>query len=362
MTKRLAPALMGAAAALTLATASADAQYFKGKTISLIVGFGAGGGVDLSARGIAEYLPKYIPGNPTVIVKNMPGGSSMKAHNFVFEGAKGDGQTLLFGPWFPASQLVGAPGIRFKYQDFALVGALRTAGYVVYGRTDLVPGGLKTGADIVKAKDVKVAGQNPFNIFDLHTRLSLEMLGVPYRYITGYRGSSNIRPAVMKGEANIAMDSATGYYSVVLPNMVKPGIVKPLWSFMVKGEDGKWMHNPYMKQVPSIADVYKKIHGKEPAGDKWEMLEFVVSVNGSVSHLVLGPPSLNKQAQAALSKGFYGALNDPEFRAKSAKRFRYAPDPVSLKRAREVMKILTDINPRVLANLKAHIAEGRKKK
>jgi tripartite-type tricarboxylate transporter receptor subunit TctC len=266
-----------AAVAFALAIVAAPSQaadpYFKGKTVNLIVGFEAGGGVDLTARMFAQNLGKHVPGNPDFVVQNMPGASSMKAHNYIFEVAKPDGQNLLYSPWFPVSQILGAEGIRFKYQDFALVGAFRTSGFFVYARNDVVPGGLARSADIVKAQNLKFAGQNPFNTFDLLGRLSIELFDVRYSYVTGYRGSAGIRTAIMKNESNVGVDSVTGLRSVMEDTIMKPGIAKVLWGFPEEDASGKPIRNPNLPEAPSVFEVYKDAFGKEPSGIAWDVLD-----------------------------------------------------------------------------------------
>ena len=113
-----------AATGLAAATDARAADYYEGKTISIIVGFPAGGGVDAAARVMADHLSKHIEGRPDVIIKNMAGGASIKAQNFVFEKARKDGTIVFFGPWFPISQIVNAPGIRFRYEKFTVVAAM----------------------------------------------------------------------------------------------------------------------------------------------------------------------------------------------------------------------------------------------
>ena len=353
-----------ACAVVAAVSAAPDARaadpYFKDKTISVLVGFGAGGGVDLNARIIAQYLGGFIPGNPSVIVKNMEGGSSTKMHNYLFEVAKGDGETIAYGPWFAVSQILDAPGIRYRYEGFSLLGAWTTGTYIMYARKDVVPGGLDDPKAILKAQGLKVGGQNPFNSFDLRMRLSLELFGLPYTYIPGYRGSSDIRPAIMRGEANVGVDSTSGYRSVVEPTMVKPGIVLPLWSYPEKDSSGKYGQSSSAPEVPNIIEVYKRSFGKEPSGDKWRLLDLVLTLTGTASQLVLGPPKMNAAAAADIRKGFYALAADPTFLADYAKRFGDKPQAVPREAADKVMEILKTIDPKTKQLLKEHVESGQK--
>jgi putative tricarboxylic transport membrane protein len=347
--------------AVAAAPASAD-DYFAGKSVSLLVGFDAGGGVDLTARMFSKYVGKHIPGNPSVIVKNMPGGSSMKAHNYVFESAKGDGQTLFYGPWFPASQILKAPGVRFTYPGFAMVAAFSTSGFMVFARNDIVPGGLKSPADILKAKDLKFSGQNPFNVFDLLGTLSIELFDVHYSYVTGYRGSAAIRSAMMKNETNIGVDSASGLNSVVKDTMIKPGIARVLWGFPAQDESGNWVRNDTLKEYPNVVEVYQDTFHKAPSGPAWDVLKLTIDLYANFSQLVLAPPSIKPEILADLSKGFYDTMADEAFQSEFEKRFGYRVSALKRPAAEKIIQSLKSLDPKVIAALKAHVDAGRKVK
>ncbi len=353
-------ALAAGMAVFIAPAAEAADPYFAGKTVSLLVGFDAGGGVDLTARMFAKYVGKHIPGNPTVIVKNMPGGSSMKAHNYIFESAKGDGETLFYGPWFPASQILKAPGVRFNYAGFQMVAAFSTSGFMVYGRNDIVPGGLKKSSDIVNAKSLKFAGQNPFNVFDLLGTLSIELFGVHYDYVTGYRGSAAIRSSMMKNETNIGVDSASGLNSVVKDTMIKPGITRVLWGFPAQDDNGKWVRNDTLKEYPSVVEVYRDAFGKDPSGPKWDVLKLTIDLYANFSQLVLAPPSTKPAVIADLSKGFYDTMQDEAFQTDFDKRFGYKVAALKRPAAEKIIQSLNSLDPAVVAALKAHVEAGRK--
>jgi tripartite-type tricarboxylate transporter receptor subunit TctC len=344
-----------------LAAVAQDAEaadYFKGRTINLHVAFAAGGPVDVTTRLMIPYLRKYIPGEPNLVVQNMTGAGGTRAANYIFEIAKGDGENVLIGPWFPVSQVLGQEGIRFKYQDFTILGALTTPGYLVYARTDTAPGGLKSGADIVKAQNLKFAGQNPFNTYDLLGRLSTELMDVRYGYITGYRGSADIRAAIMKGESSIGVEGATAYRSVVEPTIVKPGTAVPVWSIPAMGKDGRLGRPAALSEVPTVAEVYKQVRGAEPTGLKWQTLQTVIDVSSSVGWLFLAPPSFKGPGVEDLKKAWAAALTDKEHIAEQEKRFGAAYTLVELASAEKIVRSLGTIPPEVKSHLKAHVEAG----
>ena len=114
-------------------------DYYAGKTLRVIVGLEAGGTVDTFARTFAGYLRKHIPGNPTIIVQNMPGAGGKTATNHVFERAAPDGLTILYGPWDPLAQALGDQGLRARYEKFEFLGGTGDI-RVLYGRRDTVAG------------------------------------------------------------------------------------------------------------------------------------------------------------------------------------------------------------------------------
>jgi tripartite-type tricarboxylate transporter receptor subunit TctC len=182
--------------------ATAADPYYQGKTITMLVGYDSGQ-TDLTARVFATYLEKALHGNPTVIVKNMPGAGTMKAQNFISEIAKPDGLTIGFNPFLVMAQLTGAEGLRFKYQDMTFVAGILTAPFMAVVRADTVEGGLKSPADITKATGLKYTGRAPMNIIDITATTALDALGVDYVYVSDHRGDAAIAKSLEQGETNI---------------------------------------------------------------------------------------------------------------------------------------------------------------
>src|SRR5918994_6373983 len=121
-----------------LAPTVALGQYYAGKTVTIIVGYKAGGGYDATARLLARHLPKHLPGKPTVIVQNMPGANSLIAANHVYSVAKPDGLTIgTFNRNLPIAQLTGVQGVKFDMAKFAWVGSAASESTILAIRTDL---------------------------------------------------------------------------------------------------------------------------------------------------------------------------------------------------------------------------------
>ena len=164
-------------------------DYFAGKTLRVIVGLEAGGTADVFIRTFAAQLRKHIPGNPTVVVQNMTGAGGSVAANYTYERAAPDGLTIVFNTFHPLAQALGDPSMRARYDQFDYVGAIGDI-RVNYMRTDVVPGGAKKPADIMKAETVVVGALSHSDFSGTLGQLSLK---VPGRKIQARRRLSRRR-------------------------------------------------------------------------------------------------------------------------------------------------------------------------
>ncbi len=336
-------------------------DYYAGKTITLLVGFGAGSGVTTQARIHQRHLSKHIPGNPTIIVKNMAGAGSVKASNFIFEKAKPDGLTVQYGPVFAFNQIISAPGVRFKFEKFTFIGGAVSAPRVMFMRRDAVPGGAKKSSDIMKVTTMKYVAVRPTVILSLYGRPALDMLGLKYRYIPGHRGGGKVRAAVQSGFGNIAMHGLSGYRASVQQTQVKDGTSMPLWYFPLKNEQGQFVKSDLVPDFPSFMDVYKEITGKDPSGPHWKFLNLVAELD-QLHSAIWGPPNMNKEAAEAFSKGYYALHEDKAFLDESKRIIGSGYEIRSRKFARKYFQGLSTIDPAMVEYVKKYIAAAAPKK
>ena len=222
MKTKLALVLAVAALAFGLPFGAAQSASFEGKTVTIVVGFKAGGGYDRLARVLARHLPKYLPGSPNVIVQNMPGANSITSANHVFNVAKPDGLTLgSFNRNLVLAQLTKVPGVKFDLTKFAWVGSPASESTVLAVRSDLP---YKSFDDLKKAGKTLVAGATGpgANTYDFPLLLR-ELLGIDLKIVSGYPGSSDIMLALERKE----VDMRAGSYSSMRP-FIERGVVRPL--------------------------------------------------------------------------------------------------------------------------------------
>lgn len=193
-------ALAAAALMLTVWTSPSEAaEFYKGKTITIIVGYAAGGGYDTYARTFARHLGNHIPGHPNVIVQNMDGAGSLIDANYMYRKAKPDGLTIgSFGGGLVTEQAIGLQGIQFDARKFEWIGSLRSGSPVcaVMGFT-----GLKTLNDVLHAKkQLRIGSTGPGSTTDDLPKLMIGLMNAPFNVIRGYKGTSRIRIGMQRKE------------------------------------------------------------------------------------------------------------------------------------------------------------------
>ncbi len=183
---------------LSSALAAAPDEFYKGKTIRVVVGNSAGGAMDDWARFIAPHFGKHIPGNPDVVVQNMPGAAGVIAANYVNNIAKPDGLTLgLVNSALYIDQLLGAKQVKFDWPNFSWIGSPEQISQVLFIRAD---GPYKSLEGIRKAAEPpRCASLARSGLGYFLPRLLEEGLGLKFTIVTGYGGGGEMNLAIEKG-------------------------------------------------------------------------------------------------------------------------------------------------------------------
>ena len=209
-------------ACASLPLAAAAQPNFSGKTVTVVVGYKPGGGYDATARMLARHLPNHIPGKPTVIVQNMPGGNSIIAANHIYNVAKPDGLTIgTFNRNLPIAQLTGVQGVKYDMTKFEWIGSAANETTILAIRNDLP---FKTFDDLRKAKENVIIGSTGpgANTHDFPLLLK-DLLGVKLKIVSGYSSSADIMLAVERKE----VDGRAGSYTS-LRQFIDRGLVRPI--------------------------------------------------------------------------------------------------------------------------------------
>ena len=295
----------------------AQEAVYKGKTLRFVVNYPAGGATDVVARLIARFLPKHIAGNPAIVVQNMPGAGGNVGANYLYEVANPDGLTIgvFSGGYLP--QILGASGVRFDLNHMpSIAGVGETS--VVYIRADT---GVKGAAEILKpSKPLIIGGLSRESNKDLALRMALELLGVPYRYVTGYPGESDLRLAIQRGEINYTSEGLTGY-TMGGAQLAREGIVVPLYQDGLAGSDGDIVRDP-RADLPTFREFFRSVKRAEPSGPFAEAFKISGAVR-SMGRFVVAPPKTPATLVEILRKGFRDTLENPEFKAESERALRF---------------------------------------
>jgi tripartite-type tricarboxylate transporter receptor subunit TctC len=283
--------------ALAAQGAAPPEEFFRGKVIRIVVGFSAGGGFDTFARTMARYMGKYIPGNPSIIVDNMPGAGSLIAANHIYRVAKPDGLTIgAFNGNQILAQLVGAQGINFDARKMEWVGA---PGYnhdlcVLHQRTGI------TSAEqwLASKTPLKLAGSAPGATTDDVAKVLKEAIGLPMRLVTGYKGTADMRVAVESGE----MDGLCGFSWVS---------VRATWRRAVESGQAIIILQSAPKAHADLPKVPLTISfAKTP--EARQLIEVGVHQPGAITYGYSLPPNTPKERVQILRRALAQAVKDPD--------------------------------------------------
>lgn len=360
LTRTAAAAAIAIGAVAVSATSTMAASFYDGKTVTLIVNSGAGGGLTRGAQTVAKVMQKYIGENSKIIVKNIPGGGGVKGANFLAEKAKSDGLTILYGPAQQMPWLLKMPGIRFDPSEFRIIGVGDTS-FLTITRTD-TGAGLKTPADIVKAGGVRFGGRGPTSPLDIFGRLPLLILGVEHNYIPGYRGQPKLNQAIRSKEINTLSTGANGYHAFYKDTLIKKGEAMALFYNSPVDKNGVPIRykDRFPANIPHFADLYQQVHGKAPSGPLWEAYKWVSSYLIRPTSIV-APKGTPDDRLALLRAGYGKTVADADFQAEWKKQFIDLPNFLVGKDAEWLLSSFKDMPEEARNSLKILTAKKKKK-
>jgi len=296
--------------------ASAQTPFYQDKTIRIIAGFGAGSTDDAWSRMIARYLAKYIPGNPNMIVQNMPGAGAMIAANYVYKVAKPDGLTLggiRSGLYF--DQLVGRKEVQFDWTKFTWLGSPTLVEQLVYIRANSP---YKSIHDVRKAAVAPKCGASGTASTGYYiANLLEETLGAKFNTLTGYKDGPEVELAVEREELHcrgISVETLFGREPLI--GWLKSGYIRILV------QTGK-KRDPRLSDVPTIWELMNELKTPE-AGRR---LATIILAVGAFGRPYVSSPGLPPERAKILLSAFNKTLADADFQAQARER-KLDIDPV----------------------------------
>lgn len=314
--------------------------FYKGKTITIAVGYSAAGTMDGWGRLVAQHLGKYIPGNPNVIVQNMPGGGSMISANYVYKVAKPDGLTLgLFGPGLFFSQLIGQKEVQFEWQKFSWIGSPELTDESLYIRADTPH---KSFADMRKAPEqVRCGAGNRGSSSYYIPKIVEEITGVRFNMVMGYPGTADANLALERGEVHCRATSVGSVFGAEPGRTwMKTGFISVLVHTGTK-------RDPRMPEVPTIYDLMDRY--KTPEATR-RLVKVVVSP-GNVGRPIVASPGVPPDRVKLLREGLARTMSDPELLAEAKKR-NWDPDHQRGEELEALAREVTNQPPEVIERLK----------
>jgi tripartite-type tricarboxylate transporter receptor subunit TctC len=322
------------------AEADSVADFYRGKTITMMVGSDVGGGYDLTARTVARYLGRHIPGNPGIIVQNKPGASSIIASNYVYEVSPKDGTVIaaVQRP-IPLQTLFGDTGVRFDPRKIQWIGSTTNElGVVVAWHT--AP--QKTVDDLFKSEMI-VGGTGPATDPELLARAMNNVLGTKFKIVSGYKGQGQMALAMERGEIQGTGNWSFSDIEKGHPDWIADKKIRILLQLALTKSE-----SPALRDVPFILDIAR-------AEEQRQIFEILMAMK-AMGRPYFVAPAVPRDRADALRTAFMATMDDPDFLADAEKTLGkidplsglgmqriiasvYALPPAVVTKARETVKV-----------------------
>jgi tripartite-type tricarboxylate transporter receptor subunit TctC len=314
--------IVGAFAWMALAAIPAAAQdsaaLFKGKTVNILIGFGAGGEDDAWAHLIAQYLGRHLPGNPTIVPQNMPGAGSLRVANTIYNVSPKDGTAIgMINRGVPFEPLLGGKGLQFDALKMNYIGSPGIDTTVCAARKDAA---VQTMQDLF-SKELVVGATGSGADTATYPEFLSRLLGMKFKIVTGYPGSRDIGVAMERNEVQAI---CLAYDSLMRQTLARDGKVNILFQAAQQPD-------PRLKDVPLGTAL------AHSDSDRQALTLFFARVQ--MGRPFIAPPGLPADVLHALRKGFADTLSDPGFVDAAAKQSLR----IKLTSGEEMARFLADI-------------------
>jgi tripartite-type tricarboxylate transporter receptor subunit TctC len=325
----------------TSAPSGSVADFYRGKTVTITVSASPGGGYDLYARTLSRHLGGHIPGNPTVIVQNMPGGGGMRTANHMYNSAAQDGTEIAtISRGLPQEQLTGNPQVQFDATKFHWLGSMNEEVSVCVTRADT---GISSIQDLY-SRPLKVGGNSPGSDTEDFPKILNATLGTKFEVISGYAGGNEINLALERGELGGRCGWSWSSVVSTRQHWLDENFINVLVQLALEKHE-----DPRLIDVPLVMDLPK-------AEDDKALLQ-VVFTRQVMGRPFLAPPGVPEVRVAALRDAFNATMGDEAFLAE-ARQAQMEITPATGQKIQSLVENMMQAKPEVVQRLKAILTGG----
>jgi tripartite-type tricarboxylate transporter receptor subunit TctC len=318
-------------AGLLAAPARAD-DFYKGKTLTIVVGFTPGGGYDANARGLARHLSAHIPGNPNVIVQNMPGAGSLTSVRYLDVTAPKDGTAMtIFNPGLVTQSIVQPDKVQLDFRKYGWIGVVTPDFRVCYG---FGPKGVNSWDDMMSRKEFVLGATARGSGNYINGATLREVFRAPIKQILGFPGSAEQRLAIERGE----LDGDCGSYSSVPVEWLRDGLAHPFVRFTER-------------RLPEIPESAAYIGNFTKTEEQRQILD-VLDASDEVGRPFVMSKQVPAERVAIMRKAFNDTMQDKDFLADMAKQ-QNPVNPLTGEEAETIVAKMMSAPPAVVAKAKA---------
>jgi len=316
----------------------AVAGFYRGKTIRIIVGAAPGGTYDIYSRLLARHMPRYIPGNPTIVVQNRPGAGQLIAANSVYNLEPKDGTVIAsFAEGLILQQAMGAPGIQFDAAKYQWIGSAIATAHACVARTDSAVASFR---DVVDGKPLTLGTMAPGGgTYDMPAIMNAA-LGTQMKLVTGYRGVAEM---VLATEGKEVDGYCASWLAILTTGrhlqLLNGGVTR----FMIIMGD-KTPEHPLLRGVPAAETLAKT--------DEARQLLRAIHASSQITNPYVVHPEVPRDRVEALRKAFWATYTDPEFLADAKKTGGIEFTPSNGERVTQVVQAILSTPPAVLTKMK----------
>ncbi len=333
------------------ATQAVAEVSFKGKTVAILIPYSVGGAADIMARQMLPFIGKQIPGNPTAIIRNMPGGGGIVGENWVYNSAPADGTIIGQFSTSVTDTIFKPDKVKFELAKLRWLGGVRET-TIAFASKDL---GISKGTELAGLKKKVFFGttsiQSPRAMLP---RLLMRILDLDHKVVTGYGSSGDMRAALRRGELNLTNDSQSAYFTAVEP-MVKEGVAVPLAQEGTV-QDGKIIRDPRLPDIPTYFEIVLELKGESIRKDvRYRAMETLAFLAGVRRGWVYAP-RVPKATFDTMAASFDRFLKDPEMVAHFEKAIGFKLISLNAPQAQSIIDRVVEIqksDPEAVALLKA---------